>query len=150
MDVNVISNGKRKHLYEESSSRLWHKRLGHISKDTMQLLIKEGILHHLDFLDFNQCVECIKGKFVKTIKKGSTRSKHLLEVIHTDICGPFIFDIAEVENQLNRKIKILRSDRGKEYYGKHSDLGQSPGPFALWCCRKAKSHPNGYGAKYDL
>ncbi|GJZ21613.1 putative RNA-directed DNA polymerase [Tanacetum coccineum] len=106
MDVNVISNGTRKHLDEESSSRLWHKRLGHISKDRMQRLIKEEILHHLDFLDFNQCVECIKGKFVKTIKKGSTRSRHLLEIIHTDICGPFINDIAEVENQLNRKIKI--------------------------------------------
>ncbi|GJV20865.1 retrovirus-related pol polyprotein from transposon TNT 1-94 [Tanacetum coccineum] len=158
MDVNVISNGKRKYLDEESSSRLWYKRLGHISKDRMQRLIKERILHHLDFSDFNQCIECIKGKFVKTIKKGSTRSKHLLEIIHTDICGPFINDIgghkyfitfiddysrytyvylikeksesldvfkvfkAEVENQLNRKIKIVRSDRGEEYYGKHSDL----------------------------
>ncbi|GKD80370.1 retrovirus-related pol polyprotein from transposon TNT 1-94, partial [Tanacetum coccineum] len=165
MDVNV--NGKRKHLDEESSLRLWHKRLGHISKDRMQHLIKEGILHHLDFLDFNQGVECIKGKFVKTIKKGSTRSKYLLGIIHTDIYGPFINDIgghkyfitfiddysrytyvylikeksesldvfkiskAEVENQLNRKIKIMRSDRGGEYYGKHSDLGQSPGPFTL-------------------
>ncbi|GJU64837.1 retrovirus-related pol polyprotein from transposon TNT 1-94 [Tanacetum coccineum] len=169
MDVNVISNGKRKHLDEESSSRLWHKRLGHISKDRMQRLIKEGILHHLDFSDFNQCVECIKGKFVKTIKKGSTRSKHLLEIIHTDICGPFINDIgghkyfitfiddysrytyvylikeksesldvfkifkAEVENQLNRKIKIVRSDRGGEYYGKHFDLGQSLRLFTLYC-----------------
>ncbi|GKA89147.1 retrovirus-related pol polyprotein from transposon TNT 1-94 [Tanacetum coccineum] len=65
MDVIVISNGKRKQLDEESSSRLWHK--------------------------------------------------------------------PEVENQLNRKIKIVRSDRGGEYYGKHSDLGQSPGPFALYC-----------------
>ncbi|GKE33820.1 retrovirus-related pol polyprotein from transposon TNT 1-94 [Tanacetum coccineum] len=40
---------------------------------------------------------------------------------------------SKVENQLNRKIKIVRSDRGGEYYGKHSDLGQSPGPFALYC-----------------
>nr|GEU73841.1 putative zinc finger, CCHC-type [Tanacetum cinerariifolium] len=169
MDVNVISNKKRNHLDEESSSRLWHKRLGHISKDRMQRLIKEAILHRLDFSDFNQCVECIKGKFVKTVKKRSTRSKHLLEIIHTDICGPFINDIgvhkyfitfiddysrytyvylvkeksesldifkifkAKVENQVNRKIKIVRSDRGGEYYGKHSDLGQSPRPFAINC-----------------
>ncbi|GJS40802.1 retrovirus-related pol polyprotein from transposon TNT 1-94 [Tanacetum coccineum] len=40
---------------------------------------------------------------------------------------------AEVENQLNCKTKIVRSDRGREYYGKHSDLGQSPGLFALYC-----------------
>nr|GEU46814.1 putative zinc finger, CCHC-type [Tanacetum cinerariifolium] len=37
-----------------------------------------------------------------------------------------------VENQLNRKIKIVRSDRGGEYYGKHSDLGKSPRPFSLY------------------
>ncbi|GJS77072.1 retrotransposon protein, putative, ty1-copia subclass [Tanacetum coccineum] len=41
--------------------------------------------------------------------------------------------LPEVENQLNRKIKIVRSDRGGEYYGKHSDLGQSLGLFALYC-----------------
>lgn len=26
----------------------------------------------------------------------------------------------------------MRSDRGGEYYGRHTDLGQSPGPFALF------------------
>ncbi|GJT43830.1 retrovirus-related pol polyprotein from transposon TNT 1-94 [Tanacetum coccineum] len=39
----------------------------------------------------------------------------------------------EVENQQNLKIKIVRSDRGGEYYGKHFDLGQSPRPFSLYC-----------------
>jgi len=39
---------------------------------------------------------------------------------------------AEVENQHNFKIKVVRSDRGGEYYGRHTDLGQSPGPFALF------------------
>jgi hypothetical protein len=38
----------------------------------------------------------------------------------------------EVENQHNLKIKVVRSDRGGEYYGRHTDLGQSPGPFALF------------------
>ena len=31
----------------------------------------------------------IKGKFVKQIKKGAKRSVEILEIIHTDICGPF-------------------------------------------------------------
>ncbi|GJR91218.1 retrovirus-related pol polyprotein from transposon TNT 1-94 [Tanacetum coccineum] len=120
MDVNVISNGKRKHLDEESSSRLWHKRLGYISKDRMQRLIKEGILHHLDFSDFNQCVEYICGPFINDIEKSESLD---------------IFKIfkAEVENQLYRKIKIVRSDRGEEYYGNHSNIGQSPEPFAIYC-----------------
>lgn len=36
---------------------------------------------------------------------------------------------AEVENQLNRKIKVVRSYRGGEYYGRHTDIGQALGPF---------------------
>jgi hypothetical protein len=36
----------------------------------------------------------------------------------------------EVENQHNIKIKIVRSDRGGEYYGRHTPYGQVPGPFA--------------------
>ena len=38
---------------------------------------------------------------------------------------------AEVENQLNMKIKAVRSDRGGEYYGRNDGSGeQRPGPFA--------------------
>jgi transposase InsO family protein len=38
----------------------------------------------------------------------------------------------EVENQHNLKIKVVRSDIGGEYYGRHTDLGQSPNPFTLF------------------
>ena len=37
----------------------------------------------------------------------------------------------EVENQLNKNIKNVRSDRGGEYYGKYDGSGeQRPRPFA--------------------
>jgi hypothetical protein len=36
---------------------------------------------------------------------------------------------AEVENQHNIKIKLVRSDRGGEYYGLHTPYAQVPGPF---------------------
>ena len=92
-------------------------------------------------------MDCIKGKQTKHTKKGATKSNELLEIIHTDICGPlsipcfteekyfitFIDDlsrygyvylmheksqaidifkmfITEVERQLDKKIKIVRSD----------------------------------------
>jgi hypothetical protein len=42
-----------------------------------------------------------------------------------------IFKI-EVENQYNLKIKVIRSDRGCEYYGRHADLGQSSCLFILF------------------
>jgi hypothetical protein len=37
---------------------------------------------------------------------------------------------AEVENQHNLKIKVVRSDRGEEYYGRHTPYDQVSGPFA--------------------
>ena len=37
---------------------------------------------------------------------------------------------AEVENQHNLKIKVVRSDHGGEYYGRHTPFGQVLGPFA--------------------
>ena len=38
--------------------------------------------------------------------------------------------INEVERQLDRKVKIIRSDRGDEYYEKYTESGQCLGPFA--------------------
>jgi hypothetical protein len=37
---------------------------------------------------------------------------------------------AKVENQHNIKIKIVRSDCGGEYYGRHTPYDQVPGLFA--------------------
>ena len=38
--------------------------------------------------------------------------------------------ITEVERQLGKKVKIIRSDRGGEFYGRYDESGQCPGPFA--------------------
>ena len=38
--------------------------------------------------------------------------------------------IAKVENKYDLKIKVVRSDRGGEYYGRHTPYGQVLGPFA--------------------
>ena len=141
--------------------------MGHISRGRIERLIKSEILPPLEFSDLEQCVDCIKGKYVKQIKKGAIHSTGTLEIIHTDICGPFpvksvdgydsfitftddysrygyIYPIkersealdkfkifkADVENQHDKRIKIVRFDRGGEYYGRHTQYGQIPGPFA--------------------
>jgi len=36
---------------------------------------------------------------------------------------------AEVENQLNRKIKAVRSNRGSQYYGRYDRSGRCPKSF---------------------
>ena len=120
-------------------------------------------------------------KFGQHVKKGANRSTGPLQIIHTDICGPFpimsidgfdsfitftddysrygyIYPIkersealdkfkifkAEVENQHDLKIKIVRSDRGGEYYGRHTTYGQVPGPFARFL------QENGIAAQYSM
>jgi hypothetical protein len=131
-------------------------------------LIKDDILIPLDFSNSDYCVDCIKGKYANQVKKGEAkRSAGVLEIIHTDICGPFpvksvdSFDSfitftdefsrygyiylikersealdkfkifkAEVENHQNIKIKLVRSNRGGEYCGRHTPYGQVPGSFA--------------------
>jgi hypothetical protein len=55
----------------------------------IERLVKESILPSLEFSDFEQCIDCIKGKYVNQIKKNTKRSAGILEIIHTDICNPF-------------------------------------------------------------
>ena len=55
----------------------------------IEWLIKKSILPPLEFSDLEQCIDCIKGKYVKKIKKDVKRSVGILEIVHTDICGPF-------------------------------------------------------------
>ena len=50
---------------------------------------------------------------------------------------------AKVENQHNLKIKVVRSDRGREYYGWHTPYGQVPRPFARYL------QENGIVAQYS-
>uniref|UniRef100_A0A2N9IWZ4 Integrase catalytic domain-containing protein n=1 Tax=Fagus sylvatica TaxID=28930 RepID=A0A2N9IWZ4_FAGSY len=57
-----------------------YKRLGHISRERMERLTRNGILDSLDFSDFQTCVDCVKGKLTRARKKGATRRQ---------IPGPF-------------------------------------------------------------
>ena len=50
---------------------------------------------------------------------------------------------AEVENQHNLKIKVVRSGHGGEYYSRHTPHGQVPGPFARYLQK------NGIVAQYS-
>ena len=164
-DSMHVHTGTKRCVINEDSSKLWHRRLGHISIDRIKRLVNEGVLNTLNFTDFETCVDCIKGKQTNKSKKCANRSSDILEIIHTDICSPdmdshgqkyfisFIDDYsrymylymlhnknealdafkifkAEVEKQCGKQIKIVRSDRGGEYYGRYTENGQAPGPFA--------------------
>ncbi|KAL5824162.1 hypothetical protein ACOSQ3_020225 [Xanthoceras sorbifolium] len=51
---------------------------------------------------------------------------------------------AEVEKQCGKQIKIVRSDRGGEYYGRYTESGQAPGPFMRFL------QENGIVAQYTM
>ena len=59
--INVVMRKKRDGI-NKISLMLWHRHLGHICRDRMKRLIKEGVLRDLNFLDFDTCVNCIKRK----------------------------------------------------------------------------------------
>ena len=84
---------KKRNRVNENLSILWHKQLGHISREMMKCLIKDEILTSFDFSDFTSCVECIKEKYTIVKKNGASRVTELLECIHSDIQGPYSIPI---------------------------------------------------------
>ena len=70
---SMNASNKRKRVHD-TTSKLWHCRLGHISRGRIERLIKKSILPPLEFLDLEQCIDCIKGKYVKKIKKISNEA----------------------------------------------------------------------------
>ena len=51
--LNVESRGTKRKINNENSGTLWHKRLGHISRNRVERLVSDGILDSIDFTDFN-------------------------------------------------------------------------------------------------
>ena len=60
----------------------------------IERLVHTSILPPLEFSNLEQCIDYIKGKFIKKIKKDVKQSVGILEIIHIhlwsvscDICG---------------------------------------------------------------
>ena len=72
-----------------SATYLWHCRLGHIGVKRMKKLHADGLLESLDYESLDTCEPCLMGKMTKTPFSGTMeRATDLLEIIHTDVCGP--------------------------------------------------------------
>ena len=81
---------KRQKTGSKGTTYLWHYRLGHINERRIKELHKQGFLGDFDCESLDMCESCLTGKMTKVpfTKKGE-RSKELLGLIHTDVCGPF-------------------------------------------------------------
>ena len=77
-------DAKRCKVDNDSATYLWHCHLGHIGVKHMKKLHKDGF-----FESFDACEPCLMGKMTKTPFSGTMeRASDLLEIIHTDVCGP--------------------------------------------------------------
>ena len=84
-----VNDSKRQKGDNLKSSYLCHCCLAHISERIMTELHKCGILGSFDYESFDTCESCLLGKMTKLPFKGKgEQADELLDLIHTDVCGP--------------------------------------------------------------
>ncbi|KAI5355034.1 hypothetical protein L3X38_007929 [Prunus dulcis] len=70
----------------------WHKRLGHLNERSIKLLADQDMVHGLPHLEqiSAACEGCMLGKQHRDSfpLESTWRASSLLELVHTDICGP--------------------------------------------------------------
>ena len=75
-----------------SSSELWHQRLGHINNRDMTQMVKKGAVIGIDINSnamMSSCETCLRGKLAAILfPDESKRCSKLLEIVHSDLCGP--------------------------------------------------------------
>ncbi|GJS42104.1 putative zinc finger, CCHC-type containing protein [Tanacetum coccineum] len=119
-----------------------------ISEEEERLKVKKPDIVHIATTNSNKRKGSWKGKGSSGDNSTSNKVQKPMQVLaHSKAVQNASFAIrkgiskriiqnsrnAEVENQLDRKIKVVRSDRGGEYYGRHTDVGQAPGSFFDFC-----------------
>ena len=89
-DTHVHSiEAKRYKFNNDNATYLWYCCLGHIGVKCMKKLHADGLLDSLDYESLDACEPCLMGKMTKTPFSGTMeRAADLLEIIHTDVCGP--------------------------------------------------------------
>lgn len=74
------------------SGMTWHRRLGHINKDylnQMENAVQGMSLDKKVDISKSSCITCCEGKQCRLpFKSIGQRSSNLLDIVHTDICGP--------------------------------------------------------------
>ena len=87
--IFIILMPKRCKVDNDNATYLWHCRLGHIGVKRIKKLHADGFLESLDYESFDACEPCLLGKMTKTPFSGTMeRANDLLEIIHTNVCGP--------------------------------------------------------------
>lgn len=87
-----IQSNQDRYSYFSSQIMEWHEKLGHINENDLKNAKKKECILGLQFNPsekLDKCETCIKGKFSRLPFPENAKSKNLLEVIHSDVWGPF-------------------------------------------------------------
>uniref|UniRef100_H3H9Q4 Integrase catalytic domain-containing protein n=1 Tax=Phytophthora ramorum TaxID=164328 RepID=H3H9Q4_PHYRM len=89
-EANAASSKDRQ---GDTTSYLWHLRLGHIGHGGLDAIVKKSYGVGIDMTSVKQwelCDGCALGKQTRVsyMKSSPNRAKHVLEVVHSDVCGP--------------------------------------------------------------
>jgi hypothetical protein len=108
----------------ENPCELWHRRLAHINYKASPYICKAVTgLPELKVDHEGVCNGCAHWKNIKNpFPKKDNKAEGVVELIHSDVCGPMLLSSisgkfkefkALIDNLSERKIKILRSDKGE-------------------------------------
>ncbi|KAI3732629.1 hypothetical protein L1987_63836 [Smallanthus sonchifolius] len=120
----------------ELDSILWHRKLGHISYEKMNHLVRNGLVTSVPKLRFpvaDDCMPCKKGKQQQKSHKPKLQNSIVtpLELLHMDLFGPISIKsiggtkdetadilqylILSLESLCKLKVRSIRSDNGTEF-----------------------------------
>ena len=74
---------------------LWHERFGHLGSAGIRQLVSDGLVDGISHTSLNGklgfCAACQKGKSsrLKFPTRTMSRGAHVLDLVHTDVMGPF-------------------------------------------------------------
>ncbi|CAB3248333.1 unnamed protein product [Arctia plantaginis] len=91
--VRMSQNSVNNFEAVKRSIDIWHQRLGHLSESDLKAMAKSSLVHGLTFKSdekLSECKICISEKQTCTPfpKKSEDRTSELLEIVHSDVCGP--------------------------------------------------------------
>ena len=73
---------------------LWHQRLAHVHVDGIRHMYRNNVVDGMQIdmkKEVSRCESCVYGKSTRAPipQQGRTRAEKVLDLVHTDVCGPF-------------------------------------------------------------
>jgi Reverse transcriptase (RNA-dependent DNA polymerase)/gag-polypeptide of LTR copia-type/Integrase core domain/GAG-pre-integrase domain len=76
---------------------VWHRRLGHLGYDSLEKMVRKGLVSGLDIqiADFKAeqkevCSTCVQSKHARSsFPASNSKSLDILDLLHMDVCGPY-------------------------------------------------------------